>query len=119
VVRYLREHPTEHVNEILRRALLDPSHPRGTLRDHAEMANCLYMAEATFRQVSQICVTHMRPAQRYPDRNHPTRVRLEGDVSRLFNNQLDRPNVPAFTDFRRVSGPLRPLQVDLTADDDQ
>jgi len=87
--------PTEHVDDILRRALITPAHPRGTQSDHAEMANCLYVAEATFSEVFRICVNHMSHA----DRNHPTCIRLEGDVPTLFSNQLNRPNVPAFTDF--------------------
>jgi len=112
VVKYLREHPDEHVDDIIRQALISPAHPRGTQRDHAELATCLYIAEATMREVSRICVQHMRPALRHADRNHPTRVRLEGEVSRMLQNQLNRPNIPSFTDLRHVPGPLRPPQVD-------
>jgi len=118
VVNYLREHPDEHVDDVLRQALISPAHPRGTQRDHGELATCLSVAEATMREVSRICVHHMCPALRYADRNHPTRIRLEGEVSRMFQNQLNRPNIPAFTDLRHVPGPLRPPQVDLTDDDE-
>jgi len=120
VVGYLRDHPTLHVDDIIRRILLDPKWPRGTRGDYEDLAACLFTAEATFRAVAQICATTLRPVLRVADRNDRTRVPVELSLHRMFDNQLGRPNVPGFKDARRVPGPLRNVQIDLTstADDD-
>jgi len=55
------------------------------------LATCFYITEATMREVSRICVQHMRPALRHADRNHPTRVRLEGEVSRMLKTSWTGP----------------------------
>jgi len=59
IVQYLLDFPTLHVDDVLRRILLDPRYPRGTQRDFANLSTVTRTAQDVLRNVASRCVRSM------------------------------------------------------------
>jgi len=115
IVQYLLDFPTLHVDDVLRRILLDPRYPRGTQRNFANLSTVIHTAQNVLRNVAQRCVTSMQPVCHILDRNDRMRAQVEDSVTRMLDTRMQpvRPSLPSRT-FSDCLDPSNPPVVDLT-----
>jgi len=112
IVQALLDHPTLHVDDILREMLLHPRYPVTTMREFQALSTIARTAQDVLREVGQRCVTSM-----LQDQNDPTRGQVEGDITGMLGAQAARTDVPTLVDMVQLRGPFNPPVVDLATDD--
>jgi len=117
IVLALLDHPTLHVDDILREMLLHPHYPRTTMRKFQALSTVARTAQDVLREVGQPCVTSMLPVRLIQDRNDPTRGQVEDSITGMLMAQAARTHVPTLVDMARLRGPFNPPVVDQTTDD--
>jgi len=117
IVQALLDHPTLHVDDILREMLLHPFYPSTTMREFQALSTIAGTAQNVLREVGQRCVTSMLPVRLIQDRNDTTRVQVEDSITGMLGAQAARTDVPTLVDMARLRGPFNPPVVDLTTDE--
>jgi len=105
IVQYLLDFPTLHVDNVLRRILLDPRYPRGTQRHFFNRSTVIHTAQDVLRNVAQRCVTSIKPVRHILDRSDRTRAQVKNSVAHMLDAQAARTIIPTF---------VNPPVVDLT-----
>jgi len=94
IVQTLLDHPTLHVDDILREMLLHPHYPQTTMRNFQTLSTIARTAQDVLREVGQRCVTSMLPVRLIQDRNDPTRGQVEDSITGMLGAQAARTDVP-------------------------
>jgi len=118
IVQTLLDHPTLHVDDILREMLRHPFYPGTTMREFQTLSTIARMAQDVLKKVGQQCVTSMLPVRLIQDRNDTTRVQVEDSITGMLGAEAARTDVFTLVDMARLRGPFNPPIVDLTTDDD-
>jgi len=117
IVQALLDHPTVHVDDILREMLLHPRYPGTTMSQFQALSTVARAAQDVLREVGQRCVTSMLPVRLIQDRNDPTRGQVEDMITGMMGAQAARTDIPTLVNMDRLRGPFQTPVVDLTTDD--